>query len=94
MKFGPQMRPQMHNSMRRYDTVDDKHIMAKHSSLFPKQTSLKTLQKAISDTEKALKLAAEDLVKIGKSFSNWLNNKTYTTLYILLGEGFTACSVG
>ncbi|XP_025414887.1 zinc finger RNA-binding protein isoform X2 [Sipha flava] len=63
MKFGLGMRPQMHNSMRRYDTVDDKHIMAKHSSLFPKQNSLKTLQKAISDTEKALKLAAEDLVK-------------------------------
>ncbi|XP_050525767.1 zinc finger RNA-binding protein [Daktulosphaira vitifoliae] len=59
VKFG--MRPQIHNSMRRYDTVDDKHIMAKHSSLFPKQTSLKTLQKAISDTEKALKLVAEDL---------------------------------
>lgn len=65
MKFGLGMRPQMHNSMRRYDTVDDKHIMAKHSSLFPKQNSLKTLQKAISDTEKALKLAAEDLVKTG-----------------------------
>lgn len=63
MKFGLGMRPQIHNSMRRYDTVDDKHIMAKHSSLFPKQNSLKTLQKAISDTEKALKLAAEDLVK-------------------------------
>ncbi|VVC24363.1 Hypothetical protein CINCED_3A005421 [Cinara cedri] len=63
MKFGIGMRPQMHNSMRRYDTVDDKHIMAKHSSLFPKQNSLKTLQKAISDTEKALKLAAEELVK-------------------------------
>lgn len=66
MKFGLGIRPQMHNSMRRYDTVDDKHIMAKHSSLFPKQNSLKTLQKAISDTEKALKLAAEDLVKTGR----------------------------
>lgn len=66
MKFGPNMRPQMHNSLRRYDTVDDKHIMAKHSSLFPKQSSLKTLQKTISDTEKALKLAAEDLVKTGE----------------------------
>ncbi|XP_050441323.1 zinc finger RNA-binding protein 2 isoform X2 [Adelges cooleyi] len=63
MKFGLGVRPpQMHNSMRRYDTVDDKHIMAKHSSLFPKQTSLKTLQKAVSDTEKALKLVAEDLM--------------------------------
>lgn len=68
MKFGIGMRPQMHNSMRRYDTVDDKHIMAKHSSLFPKQSSLKTLQKAISDTEKALKLVAEDLVKTGEFF--------------------------
>lgn len=70
MKFGLAMRPQMHNSMRRYDTVDDKHIMAKHSSLFPKQNSLKTLQKAISDTEKALKLAAEDLVKTGMLIYN------------------------
>lgn len=69
MKFGlGGMRPQIQHSMRRYDTVDDKHIMAKHSSLFPKQNSLKTLQKAISDTEKALKLAAEDLVKTGYCF--------------------------
>lgn len=73
MKFGIGMRPQIHNSMRRYDTVDDKHIMAKHSSLFPKQNALKTLQKAISDTEKALKLATEDLMKTGEYFEflNW-----------------------
>ncbi|XP_070543118.1 zinc finger RNA-binding protein-like isoform X2 [Ptychodera flava] len=53
--------PRMHRDMpmRRPDTVDDRHVMAKHSSIYPTDAELQAVQNIVSSSEKALKLVSD-----------------------------------
>jgi len=44
---------------RRPESVDDRHVMAKHSEIYPKEEELQAIQKIVSNTEKALKLVSD-----------------------------------
>lgn len=54
---GPQRRP---------DTSDDKHVIAHHSSIYPKEEELQAVQKIVSHTEKALKFVSDSLADSGE----------------------------
>ncbi|XP_055952370.1 zinc finger RNA-binding protein-like isoform X2 [Argiope bruennichi] len=49
--------------MRRPDTVDDRHVMAKHTQIYPKEEELNAVQKIITNSEKALKLVSDCLTE-------------------------------
>lgn len=56
--------------MRRPDTSDDRHVMAKHTSIYPNEQELQAVQSIVSSCEKSLKLVSDfiaercvDLVK-------------------------------
>ncbi|XP_011504495.1 PREDICTED: zinc finger RNA-binding protein isoform X2 [Ceratosolen solmsi marchali] len=46
---------------RRSDTSDDKHVIAHHSTIYPKEEELQAVQKIVSHTEKALKFVSDAL---------------------------------
>ncbi|XP_076348229.1 zinc finger RNA-binding protein-like [Tachypleus tridentatus] len=48
---------------KRPDTSDDKHVLAKHSSIYPKDEELSAVQKLVTTTEKALKLVSDCLTE-------------------------------
>ncbi|XP_023235215.1 zinc finger RNA-binding protein-like isoform X1 [Centruroides sculpturatus] len=48
---------------RRPDTVDDRHVMAKHTQIYPKEEELSAVQKIVTNTEKALKLVSDFLAE-------------------------------
>nr|XP_006823768.1 PREDICTED: zinc finger RNA-binding protein-like [Saccoglossus kowalevskii] len=50
--------------IRRPDTVDDRHVMAKHSSIYPTDTELQAVQSIVSSSEKALKLVSDYIAEI------------------------------
>ncbi|XP_053972588.1 zinc finger RNA-binding protein isoform X2 [Hylaeus volcanicus] len=54
---GPQRRP---------DSSDDKHVLAHHTTIYPKEQELLAVQKIVSDTEKALKFVSDTLAEAGK----------------------------
>ncbi|XP_078049629.1 zinc-finger protein 72D isoform X2 [Augochlora pura] len=54
---GPQRRP---------DSSDDKHVLAHHTNIYPKEQELLAVQKIVSDTEKALKFVSDTLAEAGK----------------------------
>lgn len=43
----------------RYDTPDDRLVMAKHSGIYPNEQELQAVQKIVSASEKALKLVSD-----------------------------------
>ena len=45
--------------MRRPDTSDDRHVMAKHASIYPNEAELQAVQNIVSSCEKALKLVSD-----------------------------------
>ncbi len=47
--------------LRRPDTVDDRHVMAKHSEIYPTEAELDEIQRAVVITERALKLVSDKL---------------------------------
>ena len=48
--------------MRRPETIDDRHVIAKHSDVFPGEEELAAVQRIVTNTEKALKLVSEKLI--------------------------------
>ncbi|XP_054717148.1 zinc finger RNA-binding protein-like isoform X2 [Uloborus diversus] len=50
-------------TIRRPDSVDDRHVMAKHTLIYPKEEELNAVQKIITNTEKALKLVSDYLTE-------------------------------
>ncbi|XP_071636685.1 zinc finger RNA-binding protein isoform X2 [Temnothorax longispinosus] len=54
---GPQRRP---------DSSDDKHVLAHHTTIYPKEQELLAVQKIVSHTEKALKFVSDALAEAGK----------------------------
>ncbi|XP_043190869.1 zinc finger RNA-binding protein-like isoform X2 [Amphibalanus amphitrite] len=57
-RFGPI--PPM---LRRPDSADDRHVMAKHSEIYPKDEELNAIQKIVSNSEKALKMVSDDIAE-------------------------------
>lgn len=56
---GPQRRP---------DSSDDKHVLAHHTTIYPKEQELLAVQKIVSHTEKALKFVSDTLAEAGNYF--------------------------
>lgn len=56
---GPQRRP---------DSSDDKHVLAHHTTIYPKEQELLAVQKIVSHTEKALKFVSDALAEAGGYF--------------------------
>ncbi|XP_013773479.1 zinc finger RNA-binding protein-like [Limulus polyphemus] len=57
----PPMMPLMGRPTSRPDSADDRHVMAKHSTIYPKESELNAVQTVLTDTEKALKLVSDFL---------------------------------
>ncbi len=66
--YGPPM-------MRRTETIDDRHVMAKHTDIYPGDDALAAIQKHVSHVEKALKIVSDSL-SVEK---NSVNGATATT---------------
>lgn len=47
--------------MRRPDSSDDRHVIARHAEIYPKEEELQAVQKIVSHTEKALKFVSDHL---------------------------------
>ncbi len=45
--------------MRKPDSSDGRHVMAKHASIYPNEEELKHVQDIVSACEKALKLVSD-----------------------------------
>ncbi|XP_069948555.1 zinc finger RNA-binding protein isoform X3 [Cherax quadricarinatus] len=60
--FMPGMPPMM--PMRRPDSSDDRHVLAKHAEIYPKEEELGAIQKIVSNTEKALKMVSDYLAEV------------------------------
>ncbi|XP_032691093.1 zinc finger RNA-binding protein isoform X3 [Odontomachus brunneus] len=67
---GPQRRP---------DSSDDKHVLAHHTTIYPKEQELLSVQKIVSHTEKALKYVSDSLAEAGKKSNPANANSTATT---------------
>lgn len=50
--------------MRRPDSSDDRHVLAKHADIYPKEEELGAIQKIVSNTEKALKMVSDYLAEV------------------------------
>ena len=50
--------------MRRPDSSDDRHVLAKHSEIYPKEEELTNIQKIVSNTEKGLKMVSDFLAEL------------------------------
>lgn len=48
--------------VRRPDSPDDRHIMAKHSTIYPGEEELQAVQRVVSHSERALKLVSDSLL--------------------------------
>ncbi|XP_050459434.1 zinc finger RNA-binding protein isoform X2 [Cataglyphis hispanica] len=66
---GPQRRP---------DSSDDKHVLAHHTTIYPKEQELLAVQKIVSHTEKALKFVSDALAEAGKKNIPANTNATVT----------------
>ncbi|XP_011164207.1 zinc finger RNA-binding protein isoform X4 [Solenopsis invicta] len=67
---GPQRRP---------DSSDDKHVLAHHTTIYPKEQELLAVQKIVSHTEKALKFVSDALAEAGKKNAPANANATSAT---------------
>ncbi|XP_017262485.1 zinc finger RNA-binding protein isoform X2 [Kryptolebias marmoratus] len=55
--------PPLLNCVRRPDSADDRHIMAKHSAIYPVEEELQAVQRIVSHSERALKLVSDSLLE-------------------------------
>ncbi|KAM9384085.1 zinc finger RNA-binding protein isoform 2-T2 [Pholidichthys leucotaenia] len=55
--------PPLLTCVRRPDSPDDRHIMAKHSTIYPVEEELQAVQRIVSHSERALKLVSDCLVE-------------------------------
>ncbi|XP_056642974.1 zinc finger RNA-binding protein-like isoform X4 [Diorhabda carinulata] len=46
---------------RRTESSDDKHVMARHAEIYPKEDELQSIQNIVSNTEKALKIVSDKI---------------------------------
>ncbi|XP_038144544.1 zinc finger RNA-binding protein isoform X8 [Cyprinodon tularosa] len=55
--------PPLLNCVCRPDSADDRHIMAKHSTIYPVEEELQAVQRIVSHSERALKLVSDSLLE-------------------------------
>ncbi|XP_051803202.1 zinc finger RNA-binding protein isoform X5 [Acanthochromis polyacanthus] len=55
--------PPLLSCVRRPDSPDDRHIMAKHSTIYPVEEELQAVQRIVSHSERALKLVSDSLLE-------------------------------
>lgn len=48
---------------RRTESSDDRHVMARHSEIYPKEEELQAIQRIVSHTERALKSVSDQLAE-------------------------------
>ncbi|XP_060523725.1 zinc finger RNA-binding protein isoform X2 [Cylas formicarius] len=53
--------------VRRAESSDDRHVMAKHSEIYPKEEELQAIQRIVSHTERALKQVSDQLAEVSKT---------------------------
>ncbi|XP_044263086.1 zinc finger RNA-binding protein isoform X1 [Tribolium madens] len=51
---------------RRTESSDDRHVMARHSEIYPKEEELQSIQRIVSHTERALKMVSDQLAESTK----------------------------
>lgn len=61
---------------RRPESSDDRHVVARHAEIYPKEEELQTIQRVVSHTERALKFVSDVLNDNGKSAVAVINTKT------------------
>jgi len=70
---GPQRRP---------DSSDDKHVLAHHTTIYPKEQELLAVQKIVSHTEKALKFVSDALAEASKYFQEYFLIRSINNIII------------
>lgn len=53
--------------MRRIESTDDRHVMARHSEIYPKEEELQAIQRIVSHTERALKIVSDQMAETTKA---------------------------
>jgi zinc finger RNA-binding protein len=48
---------------RRTESSDDRHVMSRHSEIYPKEEELQSIQRIVSHTERALKMVSDQLAE-------------------------------
>ncbi|XP_022919912.1 zinc finger RNA-binding protein isoform X2 [Onthophagus taurus] len=48
---------------RRMESSDDRHVMARHSEIYPKEEELQAIQRIVSHTERALKIVSDQMAE-------------------------------
>lgn len=51
---------------RRIESSDDRHVMARHSEIYPKEDELQAIQRIVSHTERALKIVSDQMAETSK----------------------------
>lgn len=51
---------------RRTESSDDRHVMARHAEIYPKEEELQAIQRIVSHTERALKTVSDQLAEVSK----------------------------
>ena len=49
---------------RRIESADDRHVVARHAEIYPKEEELQTIQRIVSHTERALKLVSDAMTDV------------------------------
>lgn len=52
---------------RRIESSDDRHVMARHSEIYPKEEELQAIQRIVSHTERALKIVSDQMAESTKA---------------------------
>jgi len=56
--------------IRRSESRDDRHVMAKHGEIYPKEDELQAIQRIVSTTEKALKFVSDEIAEADSKTTN------------------------
>lgn len=56
--------------MRRPDSMEDRHVIARHTEIYPSEEELSAVQKIVSHSEKALKFVSDHLAEVSQAAGN------------------------
>ncbi|XP_063225838.1 zinc finger RNA-binding protein isoform X3 [Bacillus rossius redtenbacheri] len=63
-------------NMRRPDSTDDRHVILRHTEIYPKEEELQAVQRIVSHTEKALKFVSDHLADMAVAAAKAAASKT------------------
>ena len=75
----------MFNNGRRIESLDDRHVVARHAEIYPKEEELQAIQRIVSHTERALKLVSDAMTDV-KATSPETPEKTEVKMDTQAGE--------